>query len=73
MLIYVPGLISSLLIESDKVASGQERYNMATFMVLFLLITIEVVVVKVVTTDIEQDEVSHLDLSLAAMFFDTDD
>jgi len=75
MLIYISSLIS-LLIESDKVASGQEKYNMATFMILFLLITIEVVVVKVITSDMEQDEVSSEEInysSLAAMFFDTDD
>lgn len=71
MLIYV-SLISALLIESDKVVLGQERYNMATFMVLFLLITIEVVVVKVVTSDMERDEDSH-SISAAAVFFDHED
>lgn len=73
MLIYVFSLISTLLIESDKVVSGQERYNMATFMVLFLLITIEVVLVKVVTSDMERDEDSHSPLSAAAAFLDRDD
>lgn len=72
MLIYVSTLISALLIESDKVVPGQERYNMATFMVLFLLITIEVVVVKVVTSDMERDEDSH-SISAAAVFFDRED
>ncbi|KYN33692.1 hypothetical protein ALC56_11949 [Trachymyrmex septentrionalis] len=67
MLMYVSTLISTLLIESDKVVPGQERYNMATFMVLFLLITIEVVVVKVVTaSDMEPDEDSH-SMSAAAV------
>ncbi|KYQ47927.1 hypothetical protein ALC60_12885 [Trachymyrmex zeteki] len=66
MLIYVSTLISALLIESDKIVPSQERYNMATFMVLFLLITIEVVVVKVVTSDMERDEDSH-SMSAAAV------
>lgn len=72
MLIHVSTLISSLLIESDKVVPGQEKYNMATFMVLFLLITIEVVVVKVVTADMERDEDSHSSIS-SAIFFDRED
>jgi len=76
MLTYISSLIS-LLIESDKVASSQEKYNMATFMILFLLITIEVVVVKVVTSDMERDEVSseeinYSSLPAAAIFFDDD-
>lgn len=71
MLIYVSTLISALLIESDKIVPGQERYNMATFMVLFLLITIEVVVVKVITSD-ERDEDSHM-IRSAAIFFDRED
>lgn len=70
---YVSSWISTLLIESDKVVPGQEKYNMATFMVLFLLITIEVVVVKVVTTDMEREEDSHSPLSAAAAFFDRED
>ncbi|EZA55467.1 hypothetical protein X777_04748 [Ooceraea biroi] len=64
MLTFVSSLISTLLIESDKVTPGQEKYNLATFMVLFLLITIEVVVVKVVT-DVEEDEISYSGLSAA--------
>jgi hypothetical protein len=73
MIAYVSSLISTLLIESDKVVPGQEKYNMATFMVLFLLITIEVVVVKVVTSDMEQDEDSHSSIRAAASFFDRED
>lgn len=73
MLIYVSSLISTLLIETDKVVPGQEKYNMATFMVLFLLITIEVVVVKVVTSDMEQDEDSHSSVMASATLFDTED
>jgi hypothetical protein len=77
MLTYISSLIS-LLIESDKVASGQEKYNMATFVILFLLITIEVVVVKVVTSDMERDEINSAEINYsslpaAAIFFDTDD
>ncbi|KZC06592.1 hypothetical protein WN55_10503 [Dufourea novaeangliae] len=59
MFAYVSSIISTLLLEGEMVVSGQEKYNMATFMVLFLLITIEVVVVKVVTSDMERDEDSH--------------
>lgn len=73
MLTHVSSLISTLLIESDKVVPGQEKYNMATFMVLFLLITIEVVVVKVVIADIEQDEDGHSSVMTGAMFFDSED
>lgn len=71
-MIYVSTyIISTLLIESDKVMLSQEKYNMATFMVLFLLITIEVMVVKIVTADREREEYSHLTRS-AAIFFDRD-
>lgn len=73
MLTYVSTLISTLLIESDKVVPGQEKYNMATFMVLFLLITIEVVVIKVVTTDMEREEDSHSPLSAAEALLDRED
>lgn len=44
---------SGLFAESDRVISSQERYNLATFMVLFFLITIEVVLVKVATYEYE--------------------
>lgn len=71
---YVSIIISTLLLEGEnRVISGQEKYNMATFMVLFLLITIEVVVVKVVTSDMERDEDSHSGLRAAATFFDRED
>lgn len=73
MFASVSTIISTLLLEGEKVVSGQEKYNMATFMVLFLLITIEVVVVKVVTTDMERDEDSHSGLRAAATFFDRED
>lgn len=73
MLAHVSSFISTLLLEGDKVVPGQEKYNMATFMVLFLLITIEVVVVKVVTSDMERDEDSHSGLRAAATFFDRED
>lgn len=72
MLIYVSTMISTLLIESDRVVPSQEKYNMATFVVFFLLIVIEVMVVKVVTSDMEQDEDSHA-ISMAAVFFDHED
>lgn len=42
--------------ESDRVIPGQEKYNMATFMVIFLLVTIEVMVIKVVTAESEREE-----------------
>lgn len=73
MLACVSSILSTLLLEGEKVVTGQEKYNMATFMVLFLLITIEVVVVKVVTTDMERDEDSHSGLRAAATFFDRED
>ena len=73
MLACVSSIISTLLLEGEKVVPGQEKYNMATFMVLFLLITIEVVVVKVVTSDMERDEDSHSGLRAAATFFDRED
>lgn len=72
MLIYVSTLMSTLLIENDKVVPSQEKYNMATFVVFFLLIVIEVMVVKIVTADMEQDEDSHA-MSVAAVFFDHED
>lgn len=73
MFAYVSTIITTLLLESERVIPGQEKYNMATFMVLFLLITIEVVVVKVVTSDMERDEESHPGLRAAATFFDHED
>lgn len=73
ILTYVSSIISTLLLEGERVIPGQEKYNMATFMVLFLLITIEVVVVKVVTSDMERDEDSHAGLRAAATFFDRED
>lgn len=73
MLGYVSSIIATLLLEAERVVPGQEKYNMATFMVLFLLITIEVVVVKVVTSDMERDEESHAGLRAAATFFDRED
>lgn len=75
LIAYVSSLMSTILIENDKIVPGQEKYNMATFMVLFLLITIEVVVVKVVTADLEQDDDSHPSspLSAAARFFDAEE
>lgn len=72
MLAYVSTIITTLLLESERVIPGQEKYNMATFMVLFLLITIEVIVVKVVITDMETDEESHPGLRAAATFLDHD-
>lgn len=61
MLAILPDLMMSLFIDGDRVFSGQEKYNMATFMVLFLLITIEVVVIKVVTSDLEREEENSSD------------
>lgn len=46
-------MVSTLLLEGDKVVPGQEKYNMATFMMLFFLITIEVVLLKVVINEQE--------------------
>ncbi|KAJ8667158.1 hypothetical protein QAD02_008820 [Eretmocerus hayati] len=58
--------LSSLLLESERAqsaaAAGHDKYNMATFMVLFLIVTIEVMLVKVVTAEAEQraaDEQHH--------------
>lgn len=73
MFLYTSSFVSTLLTEGDRVVTGQERYNMAVFMVLFLLITIEVVVVKVVTADWERDEESHSGPSSVALFFDRED
>lgn len=73
VLACVSGIISALVLEGDKVIPIQEKYNMATFMVLFLLITIEVVVVKVITSDMERDEDSHSGIRAAATFFDREE
>jgi hypothetical protein len=72
MVSFITSILASLLIESDKVVSGQEKYNMATFMVLFLLITIEVMVVKVVTAETERDDESP-GVRAADVFFDRED
>ena len=66
----VSGMVSTLLLEGDRVIPGQEKYNMATFMMLFLLITIEVVLVKVVTSDPEFEDETPL---LNRLFFDLDE
>ena len=63
-------MVSTLLLEGDRVIPGQEKYNMATFMMLFLLITIEVVLVKVVTSDPEFEDETPL---LNRLFFDLDE
>lgn len=73
MLLQFSCLISTLFVEGDRVITGQERYNMAVFMVLFFLITIEVVVVKVVTADWEREEESHAGPRSAAVFFDREE
>lgn len=70
MLVCVSTIISTVFLEGDKIIPGQEKYNMATFMVLFLLITIEVVVVKVITSDMERDEDSFSGLTAEVTFFD---
>lgn len=73
MFIYLSPFISTILAEGDRVVTGQERYNMAVFMVLFFLITIEVVVVKVVTADWERDEESHAGPRSVVVYFDHED
>lgn len=70
MLVCVSTIISTVFLEGDKIIPSQEKYNMATFMVLFLLITIEVVVVKVITSDMERDEDSFSGLTGEVTFFD---
>lgn len=72
MLLYTTSIISTLLLEGDRVVSAQEKYNLATFMVLFLLITIEVVLVKVITAEMERDEDSHARLRAPGTFFERD-
>lgn len=73
MLTYPSNIISSLLLEGERVVLGHEMYSMTTFMALFLLITIEVVVMKVVTSEMEGEEDSHAGFRAAAAFFDRED
>lgn len=73
-MIYVSSLISTLLIESDKVVPAQEKYNMATFMVFVVLITLEIMVIQVVAFLVqEQEEDSHSPMSMAAEFMERED
>lgn len=67
---FVTFMLTSLLVESDRVITGQEKYNMATFMVIFLLVTIEVMVIKVVTAESEREEDNMRERSLAVYFDD---
>lgn len=64
--------MSTLFLEADR-AIGHDRLNMATFMVLFLLITIEVVVVKVVTFEMEHNDDNGFGMNSVALFFERDD
>lgn len=75
MLSFLPDFgPTTIRLEGDSTTYGHENYNMATFMVFFLLITIEVVVVKVVTFEMERDDDSHPDEEGAvARFFDWDE
>ncbi|KAH0539715.1 hypothetical protein KQX54_007481 [Cotesia glomerata] len=66
MLDYLTNFMSTLLLEGDKTI---DRFNMATIMILFLLITIEVVVVKVVVFEMENNEDNHFAQS-PTLFFD---
>lgn len=52
---------------------GNEMYSMTTFMALFLLITIEVVVINVVTADVDGDDDGYSGFRAAAAFFDYED
>ena len=72
MVFFVTSIINTLLVESDRVIPGQEKYNMGTFMVLFLLITIEVMVIKVVTAEAEREDESP-GVRAASLFFDRED
>ncbi|OXU29167.1 hypothetical protein TSAR_006035 [Trichomalopsis sarcophagae] len=58
MITFASSILTSMLLESDRVVSGQERYNLATLMVIILLVTIEVMVVKVVTAESEREDES---------------
>lgn len=70
MLGFLTSFMSTLLLEGDKPI---DRFNMATIMILFLLITIEVVVVKVVLFEIENNEENHFGGHSPSLFFDHDD
>lgn len=72
MMSYLTSFMSTLLVDGEK-SVGHDKLNMATFMVLFLLITIEVVVVKVVTFEMEHDDESRFGTHSAAIFFDYED
>lgn len=73
MLFLVPSVFSTVMLESEMTAHGDNRYNLATFMAFFLLITIEVVIVKVVTFEMERDDDSHPEDSAVSRFFDWED
>ena len=74
MLLFVQSFASTMTLEGNAMSYGHEKYNMATFMLFFLLITIEVVVVKVVTFEMERDEDSHPEEDgPVSRFFDRDD
>lgn len=65
-------MLTSMLVDSDRDVTGQEKYNLATFMVLFLFITIEVMIVKVATADPEREDESP-GMREASAFFHRDD
>lgn len=64
--------MSTILMESDR-SIGDDRLNMGTFMVLFLLFTIEVIIVKVITFEMENDDESRFGVHSASIFFDYED
>lgn len=68
MISYLTSFMSVL--EGDKTI---DRFNMSTIMILFLLITIEVVVIKVVLFEIEHNDESQYSTHSASLFFDQDD
>lgn len=72
MMSFLTSFMSTLLLDGDRNIEN-DKFNMGTFMVFFLLITIEVVIVKVVTFEMEHDDESRFGVHSAAIFFDYDD
>lgn len=68
MMTYLTSFMSTL--EGDKAV---DRFNMATIMMMFLLITIEVVVVKVAVFEIEHSDERQYGTHSALLFYDRED
>jgi hypothetical protein len=68
MVCFVTLILTTIFVEGDIIISNQES-NLAAFVLLFLLITIEVVVVKVITAESEREDENY-EVRAVAAFFD---